>query len=885
MTNRINCPTTLRRRAMRFNQLKSTLNTAVLAVTILLLGASTSFAQSVSLTAAPSFAVLPDGQSVPMWGYSCSASAVPVAPATCAAANPAAGANWSPVVITTAPGSLSISLTNNLPATVPETSLVIVGQLGGGLGAAPSRAASPAHPPQQTTWPIAATGPVFTPPNQGPRVQSFATPVKSGASATLTWANLKPGTYLIESGTHPSIQGTMGLYGILVVTTVPNGATAGTAYPVNGTSTATAPVAVTYNSEVPLVLSEIDPVQNAAVAKAVKFSDFSETTVWSGQPGGCGNPASANFGYCYPPAVNYDPRYYLINGVSLDRTNIAKSLFSANPVATGSTLVRIVNAGSRMHVPSMVGPTTTVGTGASVPGFSLIAEDGNVLPGVPRVQSEVFMATGKTYDLMIDSAAAKSIPIFDRQLSLSANNQRDGGMQAYIGLDGALPASLPTGLNAAVVADTYIVPPGAASFSISDPAKGVIANDIGIYGVALSAPVTGLTLNNDGTFAFTAVPALPATFNYCGNGSAALCTTVTLSACAGTCVGGAPTAVNDAYTSNLASKLQIAPPGVLLNDFDPQNHPLSAKIGAVTGGTVTLNADGSFSAAPNAPPTGALPATVSFTYTAVNSQNTASNIATVTLTFNPGSNLAVNVFDAPSFQQAGTGAAKITDYRWIIEEDRTFDIKPNAVNTGGTTVPSFGTNFHTSYMPVVASGCVGTIACESGQTLQGQPAVCDLGNGGCRTKNADGTSTGFTGQQDPVDPKYVHLDPSKRYYITILPGDAGNDFSAGAGAPTNGTANSITRNLKTVNATVPGGPTGLNVGDTLNLSGDVKDPKANGTCKVTTVTDTATTSHFSCTLTTQIALSGSGVGSSNVSFTYQFSVSEDCGLYSLTSTN
>ena len=29
----------------------------------------------------------------------------------------------------------------------------------------------------------------------------------------------------------------------------------------------------------------------------------------------------------------------------------------------------------------------------------------------------------------------------------------------------------------------------------------------------------------------------------------------------------------------------------------------------------------------------------------------------------------------------------------------------------------------------------------------------------------------------------VHLDPNKRYYISVLPGDAGNDFIAGAGAP------------------------------------------------------------------------------------------------------
>ena len=38
-------------------------------------------------------------------------------------------------------------------------------------------------------------------------------------------------------------------------------------------------------------------------------------------------------------------------------------------------------------------------------------------------------------------------------------------------------------------------------------------------------------------------------------------------------------------------------------------------------------------------------------------------------------------------------------------------------------------------------------------------------------------------QQIPVDPSQVALDPNKRYYISILPGDSGNPFSAGAGAP------------------------------------------------------------------------------------------------------
>src|SRR5260370_23114585 len=104
------------------------------------------------------------------------------------------------------------------------------------------------------------------------------------------------------------------------------------------------------------MLSEIDPVQNNAVAKALTLPGFSETTMWSGQPGGCGNPASTNSGNCYPPAVNYTPLYYFFNGVAFNKTNAVASLFPATagttagtivPVTTGITgnvLVRLVNA-------------------------------------------------------------------------------------------------------------------------------------------------------------------------------------------------------------------------------------------------------------------------------------------------------------------------------------------------------------------------------------------------------------------------------------------------------------------------------------------------------------------------------------------------------------
>src|SRR6516165_408627 len=226
---------------MRIQTVKATLNATLRVAALFLLAAAAAFGQQVvNLTAAPTSVTLPDGSTVPMWGYSCG-TLVTGSTATCALLNPLAAGNpaatppipasWSPIVITvpyvTAGTSLTINLTNSLPASVPETSLVIVGQLGGGLGTTATSAASPAHGAQDVTWPTAATGPQNVPPPQGNRVRSFSTPATHTTAASLTWSNLKPGTYLIESGTYPSIQGPMGLYGILVVTAGPGSGVAG----------------------------------------------------------------------------------------------------------------------------------------------------------------------------------------------------------------------------------------------------------------------------------------------------------------------------------------------------------------------------------------------------------------------------------------------------------------------------------------------------------------------------------------------------------------------------------------------------------------------------------------------------------------------------------
>ena len=114
-------------------------------------------------------------------------------------------------------------------------------------------------------------------------------------------------------------------------------------------------------------------------------------------------------------------------------------------------------------------------------GFSLIAEDGNPLPGKPRVQSEVFMAAGKSYDVMINAPAAASqlFPSSTAQLSLSGNAvSRDSGMLAYISVNGAGPPGNQYGRRGSRRCLQAIF--AGQTLTISDASKGVLANDTNI---------------------------------------------------------------------------------------------------------------------------------------------------------------------------------------------------------------------------------------------------------------------------------------------------------------------------------------------------------------------------------------------------------------------
>ena len=161
------------------------------------------------------------------------------------------------------------------------------------------------------------------------------------------------------------------------------------------------------------------------------------------------------------------------------------------------------------------------------------------------------------------------------------------------------------------------------------------------------------------------------------------------------------------------------------------------------------------------------PITATFTYKAKNSQGTVSACAaTVTLTFQRRAMWQVTLVDGKS-----TSDADPQDYRWIIEEDRTCYQDPNCTSNpapcglpGGPQgiVPAFGTNFHTSHMPVIAAGLHGRCLLRTGQTVLDPAtgthvdAACDMGNGICRRGPC---------RRRPSCPAQTVLDPAKRYYI------------------------------------------------------------------------------------------------------------------------
>ncbi len=117
-----------------------------------------------------------------------------------------------------------------------------------------------------------------------------------------------------------------------------------------------------------------------------------------------------------------------------------------------------------------------------------------------------------------------------------------------------------------------------------------------------------------------------------------------------------PDAVADGYNGVEDTTLNVAAPGVLVNDTDPDLDTLTAVLDTdVSSGTLTLNADGSFSYVPYASFHGA----DSFSYHA-NDGTGSSNVVTVSISVAP-------VNEPPAFASAGpTAASEGTGYSYTM---------------------------------------------------------------------------------------------------------------------------------------------------------------------------------------------------------------------------
>ncbi|MHC4616860.1 MAG: hypothetical protein ACYTEQ_03810 [Planctomycetota bacterium] len=300
--------------------------------------------------------IMPDGEVVTMWGF---------------ALDSAFGAKDGQVTV---PGPLlavpnvfkhlTINLDNDLPVPV---SIIIPGQTN-----------------------TIMTPVKFTDDRGRQRMRSFTheTEPSNIAPVVYEWKNLRSGTYLYHSGTHPAVQVQMGLYGCLTKNEekVKGKKTPNVAYKKGNTY-------VIYDEEVVLCFSEIDPALHQAVADGNYGPDKPVTSTMS-----------------------YQPKYFLINGQAYSPALLPLPAGSPND----RVLLRFVNAGIETHVPVLQDLYMTV-----------VAEDG-YLYKYTKEQYSLILPALKTKDAVIVPAAAGAYPVYDRRLRLTNAGASPGGMLTFL---------------------------------------------------------------------------------------------------------------------------------------------------------------------------------------------------------------------------------------------------------------------------------------------------------------------------------------------------------------------------------------------------------------------------------------------------------------------
>jgi VCBS repeat-containing protein len=228
------------------------------------------------------------------------------------------------------------------------------------------------------------------------------------------------------------------------------------------------------------------------------------------------------------------------------------------------------------------------------------------------------------------------------------------------------------GTSAVIAADKFAfgTPPTAAADAFAvlhdhtllvGTALGLLANDTSPLGHALTAVVDvapghgTLTLNANGSFTYrpAAGYAGPDSFTYVAKDGLFTSAPVTVSVAV---TDQAPVAAGNAYKTAKGKTLTVAARGVLANDTDADRDLLTAAIATLPAhGTVTLNANGSFTYTPAAGYVGA----DAFTYVA-NDRAGSSAPATVAVTVTAPPQVQSVVFNDGSAQRSEVRSITIT---------------------------------------------------------------------------------------------------------------------------------------------------------------------------------------------------------------------------------